>query len=216
MTSIPSSGTIALSSRIGRLSSIGGLVALFTAFISLHYFSIYKQQGDPSLSVPFASLFIAATVASIICLHLNLTKRISNKKYLHAGVIFVAGFGVTTLLIAISFFGLSNEFLVIPDNLTLSPAIALSSKLDQFQTLVASVHWWVHLVLGLALLTALATVGGLIASTDIVGALNACILGPFFGITLLALLALAFYAALALAMGAIALFLAYVKLASAE
>ena len=72
------------------------------------------------------------------------------------------------------------------------------------------------MALGLALLSAFATVVGLFLITDVIGAINATVAGPFFGVIVLVLVLLAAYIALALAAGAVALAAIYLKIAQNE
>lgn len=202
--------------KVAEKTSLVGFLAIAIMFTSLHFFAIQKHDGNPLLSIPLASLFIlmlAATSASIIQ---NLRKGITLFAVATPARIFLIGYGACTLLVVVSALALPKEFATIPTDALLSPGKVIQEKASEFLTLVADAHWWVHMSLGLALLLSLAVTIGLFLSTDVLGAINATIAGPFVGLLIVAALVLAAYVIAFAVMGAIALAAIYLQLALRE
>lgn len=197
--------------KFAKLNSLTGMFSLAITLASVHMFAIQHKLGHAELSIPLAAIFFLGLIVSIGSLYLNLSNASTKDDRFNAGVVFLAGFGVTTALMAIAIFGLPEELRSIPDDIVRSPVTEISAKSKELLTALSSAHWWVHMVLGLALLCAFITVISLFLITDIVGAINATVAGPFFGVVILVLVLLAAYMLLVAAAGAVALTAAVLK-----
>lgn len=199
--------------KVATRSSAFGLGGIALAFTSLHYFSVQVRAGAPELSIPIGALFLFGAISASICLFLNLQKQSRFTEFSNASVVFCIGFCIAVALAAAGVLGMPRPAMSLPVDLLSDPASSVPGMLVQLRTELANAHWWVHLALALSLLCALITCAVLLAMTDIAGALGAAVLGPFYGLVAVGLIAAAATVLFALAAGAAVLAIAWLKLA---
>jgi hypothetical protein len=151
-------------------------------------------------AIPLAAVLVIAFLGSAIAISVNLlSHRDQTTQQPIAALVFVVGFGVTTVLAGVAGWSLGSDVYSVPDDLLLSPISSISRWANTIGDAINRADAWVHIVLGLSLIACTVTAIGLFYFTDILGAINAMVVGPVFGITLVAIAVLALYVAVIIA-----------------
>ena len=186
--------------KFATRTSLIGLLSMAALIAGSHFFILYQRSATPEASIPIASLTIFAFIAGSVCLFINLQGDMRFDELSRESKIFLGGFGATVLLIFVACFGLQNELHEFGELALSDPYGILSKKGHEAYIALAAAHWWVHVVLGLALLIAVTTSITMFVVTDIAAALHASIAGPLYGLAVVLAASLFFMVAVGIAM----------------